>query len=254
VTLVEAVLLALAGAGAGAVNAVAGGGSLLSFSALLGAGYSPVTANATNSVAVLPGYLGGALSYAPELRGQGPRVGRLALASAVGALAGAALLIAAPPSVFELVAPILILASCGLLAAQPLLAGALARPGSARPPGLLHLGQFAAGLYGGYFAAGLGVLLLAVLGLLLPGEDDLQRLNALKGALSLIIGTVAAATYALFGPVAWSAVAVMAVGAFAGGHAGVSVARRLPEAGLRWGIVAVGTAVAVALLVERAAG
>jgi uncharacterized membrane protein YfcA len=249
-TLGDGALLAVAAAGGGAVNAIAGGGSLISFSALLAVGYSPVTANVTNTVGVLPGYVGGSIGYGPELSGQGRRVRRLAITGAVGALAGAVLLVSAPASVFEAAAPLLILLSCGLLAVQPRLTRWLADRGAGGDrSATLHAGQFAAALYGGYFAAGFGVLLLAVLGLLLPGED-LQRLNALKGVLSLIIGAVAAATYALVGPVAWSAAGVMAVGSYVGGHAGVSAARRLPAAALRWGIVILGTAVALVLLLR----
>jgi uncharacterized membrane protein YfcA len=249
VTLGDGALLAAAGTCAGAVNAIAGGGSLISFSALLAVGYSPVTANVTNTVGVLPGYLGGSIGYGPELRGQGLRVSRLALTGAVGALAGAVLLITAPAEVFEVAAPVLILISCALLAAHPRLTRWLAVRGTGGDRSVaLHVGQFAAALYGGYFAAGFGVLLLAMLALLLPGEN-LQRLNALKGVLSLLIGAVAAATYAVLGPVAWSAAGVMAVGSYVGGHAGVRAARRLPAAALRWGIVILGTAVALVLLV-----
>lgn len=249
-TLGDGALLVVAAACGGVVNAIAGGGSLISFSALLAVGYSPVTANVTNTVGVLTGYLGGAIGYGPELRGQGRRVGRLALTSAIGALAGAVLLITAPAAVFEVAAPVLILISCALLAAQPRLTRLLAARGiGGDRSATLHVGQFAAALYGGYFAAGFGVLLLAVLGLLLPGEG-LQRLNALKGVLALIIGAVAAATFAVVGPVAWSAAGLMAAGSYVGGHAGVSAARRLPATGLRWGIVILGTAVALVLLVR----
>lgn len=249
-SIADAALLAAAGACAGAVNAIAGGGSLVTFSTLLAVGYSPVTANVTNSVGVLPGYLGGAVGYAPELRGQRRRVAALALTSALGALGGALLLVNTPARAFEVAAPILILISCALLAAQPWLSRRIAARRSAGEPTVaLQAGQLAAGFYGGYFAAGFGILLLAVLGLLLPGED-LQRLNALKGVLSLIIGGVAAATFALFGPVAWSAAAVIAAGSYVGGHAGVHAARRLPETALRWGIALLGTAVAVILLVD----
>jgi uncharacterized protein len=248
VSLGDAVLLAVAGAGAGAVNAVAGGGSLISFSSLLAVGYTPLTANVTNSVGVLPGYLGGAVAYSPELRGQGDRARGLALTAAVGALAGALLLIATPAMAFEAAAPILILLSCALLAAQPRLTRYFVSRGDrgARAKAL-HAGQFAAAVYGGYFAAGFGVLLLAVLGVVLAGEG-LHRLNALKGVLSLIVGAVAAAAFALLGPVAWSAAAVMAAASWLGGFVGVSGARRLSPNVLRWGIVVLGLAVAVALL------
>jgi uncharacterized protein len=230
------------------VNAVAGGGSLISFSSLLALGYSPLTANVTNTVGVLPGYLGGSAGYLPELRGQGRLARRLAVTAALGAVAGAVLVISTPADAFEAAAPVLILLSCVLLAAQPALTRAFTSRGLGSNPALLQLGQLAAAFYGGYFAAGFGVLLLAVLGVLLPGED-LHRLNALKGVLSVVVGAASAATFVLFGPVAWSPAAVMAVASGVGGYAGVSAARRLSPAALRWGIVVLGVAVAIVLIV-----
>jgi uncharacterized membrane protein YfcA len=247
----EIALLVAAGFAAGAVNAIAGGGSLISFPALLAAGYPSVTANVTNSVAVLPGYLGGSLAYRPELAGQRRRVAVLSVTSIAGALLGAWLLIVSSEDLFERIVPFLILASCALLAAQPAISGRLkpAAEGRGEHRSLpLHAGQFAAAVYGGYFGAGLGILLLAVLGLALP--DSLQRLNALKGVLSLVIGAAAAVFFALFGPVAWGAAAVMAVSSLAGGQVGVSVARRLPAPALRAVIVVFGVGVAIWLLVS----
>lgn len=243
----EAGALLAAASAAGAVNAVAGGGSLLSFPALVALGYPPLTANVTNAVGVLPGYLGGSIAYRRELRGQRARVRGLALPSAAGAIAGTALLLGTPPPLFERVAPALVLSASLLLGVQPAIARRVGRRsggGDASPSAVGAL-TFAAAVYGGYFGAGLGVLLLAVLGVVLA--DDLQRLNALKGVLSLVIGVVTAATVALLGPVAWPAAAVMLLGSLAGGHAGVRVARRVPSEALRRAVVAVGIAVAVAL-------
>ena len=247
----EVVLLVAAGFAAGAVNAVAGGGSLISFPALLAVGYGSVAANVTNALAVLPGYLGGSLAYRRELEGQRRRVVALAASSGVGALLGAFILIVSPARVFEQIVPFLILGSCALLAAQPRLSRTLRPPaaGDREHRSLrLHAGVFAASVYGGYFGAGLGILLLAVLGLTLA--DTLQRLNALKGLLSLIVGLAAAAYFAFFGPVAWGAAAIMAGASLAGGQAGVAVARRLPAAVLRGVIVAFGVGVAGWLLVS----
>jgi hypothetical protein len=247
----QAALLAGAGFAAGAVNAVAGGGSLISFPALLGAGYASVPANVTNAVAVLPGYLGGSLAYRRELAGQRRRIVALSITSAAGAVIGAVVLIASPAKVFEAIVPFLILASCGLLAAQPWLSKRLRPPAPAEHEHRslrLHAGTFLASVYGGYFGAGLGILLLAVLGLTL--DDKLQRLNALKGLLSLVIGLAAAAYFAFFGPVAWPAAAIMAAASLVGGQAGVGVARRLDARVLRGVIVAFGVAVAVWLLVS----
>jgi len=150
-------LLAAAGFAAGAVNAAAGGGSLITFPALIASGYPPITANVTNSIAVLPGYVGGSFAYRSELEGQGGRIRALGVTSALGAIAGAALLLISPASVFEAIVPWLILAACALLAIQPRAARAAAhhrhRPGSRV---VLHAVLFLAAIYGGYFGAGLG--------------------------------------------------------------------------------------------------
>lgn len=242
----NAALLAGAGFGAGVVNAVAGGGSLISFPALLAAGYPSITANVTNAIAVLPGYVGGSLAYRRELAGQGARIRALAMTSAAGAAAGAALLLVSPASIFEAIVPWLILAACGLLAVQPRAAAAVRRR-RARSPLVLHGVLFVATVYGGYFGAGLGIMLLAILGVFV--DDGLQRLNALKGVLSLLVAVVTAAGFALFGPVAWDAAAIVGVTCMAGGAAGVGAARRLPAPVLRGLVIAYGVSVAIMLLV-----
>jgi uncharacterized protein len=237
-------LLGGAALGAGAVNAVAGGGSLISFPALLAVGYPSVTANVTNMIAVTPGYASGSTAYRAELRGQRARIRDLGLTTALGTVVGTAILLLAPGGAFDAVVPFLVLLACALLAAQPLLARAVA----ARAPGGhgLHGGVFAAAIYGGYFGAGLGIMLLAVLGAFVA--DDLQRLNALKGVLSLVVALVAGALVAVLGPVAWGPALLMAAANVAGGWIGARLARRLPAAALRWGIVVFGVAVAVVLL------
>ena len=242
-----AALLAGAGFGAGAVNAVAGGGSLISFPALLAAGYSPITANVTNSVALLPGYLGGSLAYRRELAVQRERVRALAATSVLGAAAGAALLLVSPASLFEAIVPWLILGACLLLALQPRAAAITQRSHRGRSPAVLHGSLFVATLYGGYFGAGLGIVLLALLGVLLP--DELQRLNALKGLLSLLVAVVSALAFALFGPIAWDAALIVGAACLLGGVAGVRIARRLSAPLLRGLVVVFGVAVAIALLV-----
>lgn len=233
---------------AGGVNAVAGGGSLISFPALLAAGYGSVAANVTNIVAVTPGYLGGSLAYRRELAGQGPRVRVLGAVSAAGALVGSVLLLALPAGVFKEIVPYLILFSCALLVAQPLASRLVGRGGDARArrvalPALSFLGS----VYGGYFGAGLGIMLLALLGIFL--DDDLQRINALKGLLSLVISVIAAIYLGVFGPVVWVAAAIMAGASLVGGQAGVAVARRVNATALRVAVVAYGIAVSVYLLV-----
>ncbi|MEA2142733.1 MAG: uncharacterized protein QOI64_1163 [Solirubrobacteraceae bacterium] len=241
-----AALLAGAGFGAGVVNAVAGGGSLITFPALLAAGYPSVTANVTNAVAVLPGYVGGSLAYRRELGGQRGRIRALALTSAAGAATGAAVLLVSPAGVFEAIVPWLILAACGLLAAQPRLAAATRRRSTTLSPMALHAALFAATVYGGYFGAGLGIVLLAILGVFV--DDGLQRLNALKGVLSLLVAIVGAVGFAIFGPIEWDAAAIIGATSLLGGAAGVGVARRLPAAVLRAVVIAYGVIVAIVLL------
>jgi hypothetical protein len=234
---------------AGVTNAVAGGGSLISFPALLWAGYPPVVANVTNAVALLPGYAGGTLGYRPELAGQAARARRLVAVSTAGAVLGSVLLLAGPEDVFSRLVPWLILFSCAVLAAQPAIGRWLrTRTGAARgdaSPPLLAV-QLAGGVYGAYFGAGLGVLMLAVLGIFV--EDGLQRLNALKGLLSLVINLVAAVCFVVAGRVAWDAVAIMAVASLVGGRLGVTLARRLPDRLLRALVIGFGVAVAIRLL------
>jgi uncharacterized membrane protein YfcA len=244
----ELALLAAAAFAAGAVNAGCGGGSLISFPALVAVGVPTLAANVTNQIAVLPGYLGGTVAYRAELEGQRRRLVALVATSSVGALVGALLLVISSQRLFEVVAPVLVLAAVGLLAAQPRLsqmeAARAAHPCEREhPTGRLHVENFLASVYGGYFGAGLGITLLAILAIGL--EDSLQRLNALKGLLSLVVAVVAAVFFALFGPVHWDAAAVMAVASFTGGHLGVGVARRISDEALRYGVIAIGTAVAI---------
>jgi uncharacterized membrane protein YfcA len=247
VDLGTAALLAGAGFGAGIANAVGGGGSLITFPALLAAGYPSVAANVTNSIAMLPGYVGVSLAYRVELDGQRGRIRSLALTCAAGAAAGAALLLVSPATVFDAIVPWLILAACALLAVQPRVAAWIARGSRSPSPVALHAALFLATVYGGYFGAGLGIVLLAILGVFI--DDGLQRLNALKGLLSLLVAVVGAVAFAVFGPVAWDAAAIVGTTCLLGGVAGVGVARRLPAAVLRGVVIAFGVVVAIVLLV-----
>jgi uncharacterized protein len=257
----QLVLLAGAGLLAGAVNAVAGGGSLLSFPALLAVGYPALTANVTNSVALTPGYFGGTLGYRRELEGQRARILALGATSAAGAVLGAFLLVVSSAEFFERVVPFLIFLACGLLAAQTRLArlvrhrrevhadpAARANPEARADPHTVPLfaAQFLAAVYGAYFGAGVGIMMLAILGIFLV--DNLQRLNALKGLLSLLINGIAATYFILFADVRWVAVAVMAVTSLLGGQLGVVLARRLNDQALRWLVIAFGLAVGLRLL------
>lgn len=246
--LVDALLLAGAGFLAGGVNAVAGGGSLISFPALLAVGYPSVTANVTNTVSVLPGYVGGVYGYRRELRGQGDMVRRLAPVSVLGAVVGSIILLTTSSDVFDVIVPFLVAAASVLLLAQPRIQRwVLGRPpgGFSRSRAALASATFVAAVYGAYFGGGLGVVLLAVLGSFLAG--DLQRTNALKSALTLAINLVAMVAFALFGPVEWTAVAIVAPASLIGGWCGAHVARRLPADVLRATVAGFGFIVALAL-------
>lgn len=247
----DAALTAGAGLLAGVVNAVAGGGTLVTFPALLSTGMPAVTANITSSVGLLSGYAGGSVAYRRELAGQGPRVRALGVVSVVGGVTGAVLLLVTPAAAFRSVVPFLILASCLLLAVQPRLAAALRHRGGAGGDASwqLQAAVFVGAVYGAYFGAALGVLLLALLGLLL--HDELQRLNALKGLLSLVINVVGVAVFVVAGRVAWGHAAILALTAYAGGTLGVGVARRLPAGLLRVAVVTLGVVVAGLLLFRR---
>jgi uncharacterized membrane protein YfcA len=244
-------LLAGAGLLAGGVNAVAGGGSLISFPALLAAGYPAVTANVTNTVALFPGYAGSVAGGRLELDGQGTRIRAIAVTSIVGAIGGAVLLLTTPGEVFRSVVPFLILLACALLVAQPRLAAMVQRrssPKADHSSPTLQLSVLLAAVYGAYFGAGLGVLLLGVLGIFLA--EQLRRVNALKNVLSLVINAVALVAFGVFGPVAWEAVLVVATTSLAGGYLGARVARRIPSAVLRAAVVVYGVVVAIVLLVQ----
>ena len=246
----SALLVVGAGFLGGGVNALAGGGTLLTYPALLAAGLPPVLANTTSSVGLLTGYAGGSLAYRRELEGQRSRATRLIASAVVGAVVGAVLLLSVDAGAFEVVVPYLVLLACGLLACQPRLASWLRSRGTAgeHPLWVAQVLIGAGAVYGTFFGAGLGVVMLAVLGLLVA--DDLQRLNALKGVLSLVINAVGALLFVVTGHVRWSAAALLALGAFAGATLGVALARRLPPNGIRAGVVVAGVAVAVVLLVR----
>lgn len=249
----EAVAVTAAGAGAGAVNAVIGSGSLITFPTLVAVGYPAVTANVSNNIGLVPGSVAGALGYREELQGQGRRARTLAVASASGGLTGAILLLALPSDVFDAVIPVLVLLACALMALQPRLAKRVAerrasRGGDAPDVGPAPLAiAFAAGIYGGYFGAAQGVILLAMLSVFVP--DDLQRSNALKNVLAGTVNAVAAVVFVIFADVAWEAVALVAVGAVVGGVVGARVGRRIPPLGLRIAVIVLGVVVAVRFFV-----
>jgi uncharacterized membrane protein YfcA len=251
--------LAVAGAGlaAGAVNTIVGSGSLITYPVLVSLGYSPLVANVTNSVGVAPGGISGAVGYRRELRGQRGRALWLCTYAIAGGLAGGGLLLAAPKA-FETVVPILIFIAAGLMAVQPRLAAALRRrreaveEGRAAPVGRSHGGRFllpalvfATGIYGGYFGAAQGVILLALLALLV--DDSLQRLNGLKNLLTGLVNGVAAILFAVASTPAWGAAAILAVSTVVGAQIGAAYGRRIPDRLLRYVIVVGGLAVGIIL-------
>jgi hypothetical protein len=249
VTPLEGVLVLVAGAASGAVNAVAGGGTLIAFPVLLAVGLPAVQANTTSSAGLVVGYAGAARAYRPELAGQGSRARALLGPALVGALAGAALLLALPASSFEAAVPWLLLAACAVIGVQPRLARWLAARGVAKPhPGWeAQLGVGLAAVYGAYFGAGLGVIVFAILGLLVP--DEPMRLNALRGLQSLVVNLAAAAVFVVTGHVHWGAWVLLGAGAWTGATYGVRLARRLPPQGVRVAVVLLGAVAALVLLV-----
>lgn len=244
------VALLLLGAGllAGLTGSVAGLASLVSYPALLAAGLPPVAANVTNTVALVFNGAGAAAGSRPELTGQGRRVLRFALVSALGGALGGALVLTAPPEAFARVVPLLVGAASltVLLRPRPAPAGAGGHPDGGLGPRLgAAAAVFAIGVYGGYFGAAAGVLMLALLLSLL--DETLARVNAVKNAVMVAPNAVAAIAFAVFGPVHWGAVLPLAVGFFVGGRIGPAVVRRLPTKPLRVGIGAAGLALAVKL-------
>lgn len=246
----DAGLIAVAGFLAGGVNAVAGGGSLISFPALVASGLAPLDANVTNTTAVWPGYLGGASAYRRELSDQRVRLRALGITGALGGVVGSVILLAAPDAVFDAVVPFLVLLGSALVLVQRRVAAYVqARAATARRDAVqLHAAVFAASVYGAYFGGGLGVILIAVLAMFVA--DHLQRLNGLKAALSLVINTIAVVAFALFGPVHWLSVAIVAPASLVGGYAGGRAARRLSADGLRAVVVVFGVVVAVWLFLR----
>jgi uncharacterized protein len=248
-TPVDALAILGAGVAAGAINTVVGSGSLITFPTLLAVGYPAVLANVTNNVGLVPGSFSGAVGYRRELVGQRGRLVVLGTASIGGGLTGAVLLLALPGSVFERVIPALILLACLLVAVQPWLSSRLAERRSAHSRGgpVLWVTVYLTGVYGGYFGAAQGVILIALLSIFIA--DDLQRLNGAKNVLVLLVNGVAAVLFIAFSHVAWGAAALIAVGAAAGGQIGAKFGRRLPPDLLRVLIIVVGVTVSITLLV-----
>lgn len=244
-------LAGLAAVAAGAVNALAGGGTLITFPVLLAVGLPSVAANVTNTVALCPGYLGATLAQRGDLAGQRRRMWLVLPAGAAGGLLGGVLLLGTGERTFRALVPFLILLASGLLAVQePVRAWLLRHAGHARTRTLawVALPVALAAVYGGYFGAGLSVIVLAVLGLLL--DDTLTRLNALKQSVSLAVNVAAALLFVFSGKVVWATALVMAVGALAGGAIGGRLAGRVAPAVLRRVVVGIGVVVGIFYLVR----
>jgi uncharacterized protein len=243
----------LAGVAAGAINAVVGSGTLVTFPVLLSVGYPPVLANVSNTVGLTPGSVSAAVGYRAELAGQGRRLLRLGAASVLGGVSGAVLLLVLPPEAFRAIVPVLIGAALVLVVVQPRLATRLRRtaaqtpvPGADRGGPALLAGVYAAGVYGGYFGAAQGVLLIGLLGVFL--HEPLQRVNAAKNVLAALVNGTAAIAFVLVADVAWAAAALVAAGSVVGGQVGATVGRRLPDPLLRGVVVVVGLAAVVKIV------
>lgn len=255
----EALAIFVAGAAAGTVNAVVGSGSLITFPTLLAFGFPPVVANVSNNVGLVPGNFSGAFGYRRELAGQRPRLLWLGIFSVLGAAAGAAALLALPAGAFKLVVPVLILASCVLVLLQPRLSARIAarrkrareqagdQGGAAnrraadqatRGGPLLAGGVFGAAIYGGYFGAAQGVLVIGLLGTFL--DETMQRINGAKNVLVGMVNGTAAIVYIIFAHVNWLVVLLIAVGSTIGGLTGARIGRKLPPLALRIFIVVIG--------------
>jgi uncharacterized membrane protein YfcA len=245
----DALAIFLAGIVAGTINTVVGSGTLFTFPVLLAFGYAPVVANVSNTIGLVPGSAAGAVGYRRELAGQGRRTMPLAVASILGGVAGAVLLLSLPASAFKSIVPIFIAIALVLIIAQPWLVRAIQarrlRPRERAGP-LATLAVLASGVYGGYFGAAQGILLLAVLGLEL--DDDLQRINALKVVLAGLVNLVAGVVFVFVAHVAWLPALLIAVGSSLGGILGARHGRRMSAPVLRALIVVVGVAAIVRLL------
>lgn len=244
----ELALLFIAALGAGAVNALAGGGSILTFPALVAAGLPPLSANVTNTVALFPGYVGGVIGQARDLSGQGRRLVLLVPAALIGGLGGGLLILASSERLFERLVPWLLLGGCLLLGVQDRVRALLQRRAGTLGLGWAVIPVLLAAVYGGYFGAGLSVIFLAVLGLTI--DDSLTRLNGFKQALALGANLSAAALFLLSDKLVWSAAGVMAAGALIGGAAGGRLASVIAPKLLRGLVIAIGVGVALLFLLR----
>jgi len=251
VTWWHAVVISAAGMWAGMINTVVGSGTLVTFPVLITLGYPPVTATTSNAIGLIPGSISGSIGYREELKGQGGRVVRLAAGSIVGGVCGAILLLELPPGAFEAVVPWLIGLALILVIVQPKVSAWVLRrsSGADRYGGpVLFVLVLLIGVYGGYFTAAQGVMLIAVFGMFL--NESLQRLNGMKNVLTAIVNTVAGIIYSFQAPVSWPVIGLLAVSSTVGGVVGAKVGRKLPPRVLRAVIALVGLAAIVKLVLD----
>jgi uncharacterized membrane protein YfcA len=250
-SLAEIVGIALAGMAAGTINTVVGSGTLITFPVLLAFGYPPVIANVSNTIGLVPGSVSGAIGYRRELVGQGRRVLRLGTMSVLGGVTGAVLLLIVPSSAFKAIVPVFIVLALVLTVLQPRLRARLAQHTGERDherSPLVLLAIYLTGVYGGYFGAAQGILLLAILGVALA--QDLQRTNALKNVLAGLVNGVAGIYFMFAAHVDWAPAGVIAVSAIVGAQIGARYGRRLSPVVLRCLIVVVGIAAILQLLLR----
>jgi uncharacterized membrane protein YfcA len=250
-SLVEVLCIALAGLAAGTINTVVGSGTLITFPVLLAFGYAPVTANVSNTIGLVPGSISGAIGYRRELSGQGRRALRLGSMSVLGGITGAVLLLVLPSSAFKAIVPVFIAIALVLTVMQPRIKSWLGhREIDLQRDGhpLTALAVYLTGVYGGYFGAAQGILLLAILGVALT--QDLHRTNALKNVLAGLVNGVAGLYFVFAAHVDWGPAAIIAGSAIIGGQLGARYGRRLPPGALRALIVVVGVSAMVQLIVR----
>jgi uncharacterized membrane protein YfcA len=246
----------LAGMAAGTINTVVGSGTLITFPTLLAFGVPPVQANVSNTLGLVPGSLSGAIGYRRELSGQRPRLIRLGAASVLGGITGAVLLLVLPADAFDAIVPVLIGLGCLLVVLQPAISRRVAARAEARGVERPEHGAvwvwvlvYLAGVYGGYFGAAQGVLLMAILGVGLT--ESMQRNNASKNVLALLVNLVAAIVFVVVADIDWTVAGLIAVGSVIGGQIGATVGRRLPAWALRTFIVVVGVTALTQFLAAR---
>ncbi|MET8651409.1 sulfite exporter TauE/SafE family protein [Nocardia aurea] len=252
-TWLEMLAVLAAGIAAGGINTIVGSGTLITFPVLLAFGLPPVTANVSNTIGLVPGSISGVIGYRRELAGQRARLLTLGSASLLGGITGAVLLLTLPADAFKAIVPVLIIAALILVMVQPRLARWVKqrREGDGGPAPehggpILLAAVYATGIYGGYFGAAQGVLLIGLLGVFV--HEDMQRLNGVKNVLALIVNAVSAVIFIVVADVDWTAVALIAVGSIIGGQLGATVGRRMSPTVLRAVIVVVGTIAVIRLL------